>query len=105
MAPSTAMEIPCPVKRMVDRNPAARLSCDRSTEPMTADMLGELKPDMPTPMVPRASSTRHTDDEANASCTIPAAISTIPAVAGTRDPTLLSDSRPETGESAAISTG
>ena len=51
MAPSTAMDSPCPVNLMVARNPEARFSWERSTEPMTAEMLGALNTAIPTPMV------------------------------------------------------
>ena len=98
------MDMPCPENLIVARNPDARLSCERSTEPMTAEMLGALNTAMPTPTVPSAIRTRPEEPETYASCAIPAATSTMPVVASARDP-ILSERRPVNGERTVISTG
>ena len=56
---SNATETLCPTVRTVPRNPAARLSCDRSTEPITAEVLGDPNAACPNPTVPEARRIRH----------------------------------------------
>ncbi len=60
MAPSNAIETPCPAVRIVPKKPEARLSRDRSTAPITDEVFGELKAAMPIPTVPSAMMTRQT---------------------------------------------
>ena len=104
MVPRTAIEKPCPPKRMVAWKPEARLSCDGTTAPMMADIFGGLKRAIPIPMMARPTKVFTVETEAKASTTMPAANTLAPVHASERDP-IRSDSLPAIGERNTISAG
>jgi len=53
------IESVCPRKRIVPKVPDATPSCDLGTEPITAEVLGELNADMPIPATTRQPTRRN----------------------------------------------